>query len=400
MVPTICVEHASACITTGGKLAFDLALSGPAGESSERMVWSPESPINARRFAERLAVLGASTQWILAERPSPEQVAARLVGAEITIAADDDWAPAPDGPAVFVEAAQQIRNGLSVVLVHGLWQPSPGPAWWCQCPRSNCGSPGKHPVASRWQHTELSIADVKRAAERSQRFPPNLGLNHSRSLTWALDADTPEAVAWVENQSWATDLTAAIRTGKGKQWIFRQDESRVMIPTIPQPLFRLAGVSGLEVRGLGSQSVLPPSKHHYGMEREWIDDGPIKLPPPDLLALVWTVHGGQPSVEDAAKNVNRSVGGTVSGKGVGTMLNRLAAAQNGGRNNIAYATAQFIRDALDCGVIPEDADTVAAVRADYVDAAAACGLMADEPDAVTGLWDRIVVGGERPGVSR
>lgn len=70
-----------------GKAMFTIELaftSGPLktkGKTvTDKLYWSPENDTAARIFAQSLRVLGASQEWILADRPSPQDIADRCVG--------------------------------------------------------------------------------------------------------------------------------------------------------------------------------------------------------------------------------------------------------------------------------------------------------------------------------
>lgn len=74
--------------TKGGKQMFTLTLrftSGPYKtknkEIIDRLIWSPESDTAAKIFSANLKCLGASHEWIMQNRPTPEQIAERITGA-------------------------------------------------------------------------------------------------------------------------------------------------------------------------------------------------------------------------------------------------------------------------------------------------------------------------------
>lgn len=75
-----------------GKAMFTVTLAfqgGPLGAKGksidDRLYWSPESDIAARIFSQNLRVLGASQEWIMADRPSPAQIADRCVGNVVAV---------------------------------------------------------------------------------------------------------------------------------------------------------------------------------------------------------------------------------------------------------------------------------------------------------------------------
>jgi len=89
---TMRVVKAKSSQTQKGKQQFLLNLAfteGPLAAKGktvdDRLVWSPESDVAARIFAQSLRILGATQEWIMAERPSPEQIAERITGAVVKV---------------------------------------------------------------------------------------------------------------------------------------------------------------------------------------------------------------------------------------------------------------------------------------------------------------------------
>jgi hypothetical protein len=75
-----------------GKAMFTVTLaftSGPLKAKNktidDRLYWSPENDTAARIFAQNLRVLGAPQEWIMSDRPTPEQIAERCVGNVVAV---------------------------------------------------------------------------------------------------------------------------------------------------------------------------------------------------------------------------------------------------------------------------------------------------------------------------
>jgi hypothetical protein len=75
-----------------GKQMFTIELaftSGPLkakGKTvTDKIYWSPENDVAARIFAQSLRVLGAPQEWIMADRPTPEQISERCVGNVVAV---------------------------------------------------------------------------------------------------------------------------------------------------------------------------------------------------------------------------------------------------------------------------------------------------------------------------
>lgn len=82
------VQKAVPGTTKGGKQQFLLTLgfaNGPYKTKNktiiDRLIWSPESDVAAKIFSGNLKCLGATHEWIMANRPTPAQIADRITGA-------------------------------------------------------------------------------------------------------------------------------------------------------------------------------------------------------------------------------------------------------------------------------------------------------------------------------
>ena len=79
------VRKAEPGTTAKGKQKFQLTLEFVGGPHHgktvpQQLVWSPENDTAAKIFASSLRVLGAPQEWIMANRPSPEQIAQQITG--------------------------------------------------------------------------------------------------------------------------------------------------------------------------------------------------------------------------------------------------------------------------------------------------------------------------------
>lgn len=79
------VKKAEAGTTAKGKQKFTLTLEFAGGPNNgktipDNLVWSPESEIAAKIFAQNLRVLGAPQEWIMQAKPSPEEIAEQITG--------------------------------------------------------------------------------------------------------------------------------------------------------------------------------------------------------------------------------------------------------------------------------------------------------------------------------
>lgn len=82
---TLLVRKATAGISPKGKQKFTLTLEFAGGPHHgktflDSLYWSPENDTAARIFAQNLKTLGAPQDWIMATRPTPEQIAEQITG--------------------------------------------------------------------------------------------------------------------------------------------------------------------------------------------------------------------------------------------------------------------------------------------------------------------------------
>jgi hypothetical protein len=85
--------------TQKGKMQFQLTLAfvgGPLGAKGktvdDRMVWSPESEVAAKIFAQTLNTLGAPQDWIMSAKPTPQQIADQITGTVVECKlSPDEW---------------------------------------------------------------------------------------------------------------------------------------------------------------------------------------------------------------------------------------------------------------------------------------------------------------------
>jgi hypothetical protein len=67
-------------------LAFTSGPNKAKGKTvDDRLYWSPESDTAARIFAANLKVMGARQEWIMSDRPTPQQIAERCVGNVVSV---------------------------------------------------------------------------------------------------------------------------------------------------------------------------------------------------------------------------------------------------------------------------------------------------------------------------
>lgn len=156
----------------------------------------------------------------------------------------------------------------------------------CTCElRVLCRSAGKHPTLPNWVEAASADPDTVKAWAWD-----GLNLGTVPQGFCILDFDGAEGVALLERMSAILsklpDDTPMARTGSGGYHLFIAGEAKTRTKIIP----------GLDIRGIGGQAVLPPSKHFSGNLYEWLNEPKGKPPAaPEWLAVA------QGQVPDALK---------------------------------------------------------------------------------------------------
>ena len=160
----------------------------------------------------------------------------------------------------------------------------------CGCRKANCGSRGKHPRISDWQHKASSDEAV--IIEWWDRWPlANIGVQWGpRSNAIDIEFDDEEGRRSAD-KFFGGIVTPSYESSRSVHRIFRH------VPEFTGLGATKMGekVEHLEFRigadGKGAQSVLPPSRHHSGKTYRWfpslsISDVEIAYPPRELIELI------------------------------------------------------------------------------------------------------------------
>ena len=129
----------------------------------------------------------------------------------------------------------------------------------CDCRRPDCSSPGKHP------RTKNGLLDASTDPDQIQRWwamwpDANVGIAVPSGVV-AVDIDGPEGVEALRARGYSLPETATVETGRGHHYLYRTDE-RIGPKTAVLPK--------VDLRGLGSYLVAPPSLHHSGRRYRWL----------------------------------------------------------------------------------------------------------------------------------
>lgn len=159
----------------------------------------------------------------------------------------------------------------------------------CTCSRPGCSNPAKHPIGPSWQKTIASVPAAE-AAWRGTLAERGIGLVcGDRVGLWALDVDRQhgglDALTQLEASYGPLPQSWRVRTGGGGLHIyFEWPRGGAAITNSDQGL-----PDGINVRGRGGFTVLPPTQHATGRPYQWIApprSGPVAPAPGWLLELV------------------------------------------------------------------------------------------------------------------
>lgn len=161
-----------------------------------------------------------------------------------------------------------VSSGFSLFPVHFVTNNR------CSCGKSDCGSPGKHPI------TRNGVKDATKDPSQIKAWfsgnpTPNVGIATGEP-SGIIVIDEDEASAYfnwhIANQK-ATVPTWTVRSGKGKHYYFRFDERCKRLKN------GVRFAPGLDIRTTGGCVVGAGSVHVSGKKYEWENgpDGPVPL---------------------------------------------------------------------------------------------------------------------------
>lgn len=265
--------------------------------------------------------------------------------------------------AIGTLAASYASRGWKLVRLYGVIEPG-----HCTCWKGkDCGCAGKHPQGEAW-HLEATSDEEEVASWFEGGKPCNVGLllgPKSGVIDVELDGDDAKA-AWNElglGEIW----TPTYQAGRGPHRLFKWTEDL--------PAVAVKKVCGIEVRigndGRAAQSVIPPSRHHTGIQYRWVDglspdDVELAPLPEKLVNLLWNDDGTGKRIssrEPAVAPLRRAV-------------------KEGGRNSELHRFA--VAEAFRCGPNLDDEreqqDLLLKVRAVN---AVSCKPPLDDPEVVS-----------------
>jgi KaiC/GvpD/RAD55 family RecA-like ATPase len=245
--------------------------------------------------------------------------------------------------------AKKLNPALEAALVYAsrAWPVAPAhsisPRGGCTCGRSDCGSPGKHPLTEHGLND--ATTDEKQIREWWDRWPwanviIRTGMVGDRCLV-ALDIDPrhdgDENLQMLEARHGALPTTPRQITGsQGQHFLFW---SKVPVRNTAGKIAR-----GIDTRGEGGYVVAAPSKHESGREYTWDvgahpDDVGLAEAPQWLVTLV-----GKAPVQPAAHTASAFIDG-----GRNNALTSLAGSmRDRGMERMAIEAALLVENDLKC----------------------------------------------------
>lgn len=215
----------------------------------------------------------------------------------------------------------------------------------CRCGRTECSSPGKHPLVRRGLHE--ASTDEKKIRSWWARWPEaNIGVATGTSSGMVVvDIDLPEAQTSLDRlDQLGLDLspTLTAQTGAGRHLYFttskKLSNTTGRLPGLDEPL------PGIDLRADGGYVVAPPSLHVTGTRYTWVDPA---IEPSSLPTWI-TAPGRLPSpTEPMGSDPTFEGDGTPYGlAALESEIDLLARAAEGSRNDqlnrSAFALGQLI----------------------------------------------------------
>ncbi|HEY5375120.1 MAG TPA: bifunctional DNA primase/polymerase [Polyangiaceae bacterium] len=157
--------------------------------------------------------------------------------------------------------------GMHVLLLHAV-----DAAGACACGKLKCAnsnSRGKHPIASAWQTAAFDFNKMDSALKAApQRY--NLGWRMGEQLDGSMlvcfDIDGPLSLLDpLESEFGKLPETLMATSGRGFHLFFRLAKTSA----IPGNT-KLCGVKEIDIRSVGGQVVIAPSRHYSGSFYKWV----------------------------------------------------------------------------------------------------------------------------------
>ena len=179
-------------------------------------------------------------------------------------------------PATVVAALEYVGRGWAVFPLHGIQRGR------CTCGRSDCSSPGKHPLTRRGLHDATRDENVVRRWWWRWRGANVAVATGEVSAIAVVDIDLPGALGSLEHVLEHLPPTLTGLAGGGGLHLVYACERKLGNKTGRLPGLA-AEVVGIDLRGDGGYVVAPPSRHRSGVRYSWLDDAVAPVLVPDWM---------------------------------------------------------------------------------------------------------------------
>lgn len=163
------------------------------------------------------------------------------------------------------------RLGFHIHLLHGIVddaRTSP-PLGICTCSNAGCRkSTGKHPIESGWESCDFDFAKIDCALMRDPRLNLGwrMGPQPNGSTIVCFDVDGPrELLDPLEQQFGKLPETLTAASARGIHLFFRLAPSSAIPGNV-----KLRGIKEIDIRSVGGQVVVAPSRHYSGAQYKWL----------------------------------------------------------------------------------------------------------------------------------
>lgn len=111
------------------------------------------------------------------------------------------------------------KDGIKMVLCYGVTQDTETNKFVCDCGKSNCSSPGKHPIAKFFPKGEHSGTTDLEFLKKALRKHPNANLATVINGFFVIDVDGPKGAKFMKE--FKAPKTFRVRTSRGHHYYFK-----------------------------------------------------------------------------------------------------------------------------------------------------------------------------------
>ena len=186
---------------------------------------------------------------------------------------------------MFDAALEYAYDGFYIIALHNSAELEPG-VFYCTCGKKDCK--GKHPRFNKFDLPNgLNSASNDRAKITkwwTRWNGANIGCNLEKSHLWVLDVDGEEGRRSFDKlivDHEPLPDTRIVNTGRGFHFYWNN-----WVDHVHSGNLEAIGYPGIDIKGIGGYSVLPPSRHYSGRRYAYANKNDPVDAPEWLLGLV------------------------------------------------------------------------------------------------------------------